>query len=283
MYKSLRDEQASPEAIPSIIGSILLDLKSKIGENCFFVLVEGESDKKVYSKFFYSNFVRFEVCKGNKNLQDILKICNTDPEIKNKAIGIKDADFSHLLNEKPTFDNLFFTDSHDLEMTMLKCDATRQNLFHEFRTDDCEIDFQEILAQMAFVGYVQFYNFHLDKGFNIKVLSFQEFVSPIDCKFELDRDKFLKQLEEKTKKEVDIAELDNFISEHLTEDYYNLCNGHNICSVIALSTSNPKRKREFVEATLRPAYRLSDFIETTLYKDIKKWQEKNKIELLLSA
>lgn len=89
-------------------------------EGKVFILIEGTDDEKIYRHFLNEQKVIFYVTKNCLYVVELLKIFKTNSHLKNKIIGIKDADFDHMLHRSyPDLENLFLTDFHDIEMTIL--------------------------------------------------------------------------------------------------------------------------------------------------------------------
>lgn len=89
-------------------------------EGKVFILIEGTDDEKIYRHFLNEQKVIFYVTKNCLYVVELLRIFKTNPLHKNKIIGIKDADFDHMLHRSyPDLENLFLTDFHDIEMTIL--------------------------------------------------------------------------------------------------------------------------------------------------------------------
>lgn len=89
-------------------------------EGKVFILIEGTDDEKIYRHFLNEQKVIFYVTKNCLYVVELLRIFKTNPLYKNKIIGIKDADFDHMLHRSyPDLENLFLTDFHDIEMTIL--------------------------------------------------------------------------------------------------------------------------------------------------------------------
>lgn len=97
-------------------------------EGKVFILIEGTDDEKIYRHFLNEQKVIFYVTKNCLYVVELLRIFKTNPLHKNKIIGIKDADFDHMLHRSyPDLENLFLTDFHDIEMTILSVSEEFEN------------------------------------------------------------------------------------------------------------------------------------------------------------
>ncbi len=102
-----------------VVNSIRLQLRHPSGVNKVWVIVEGETDQKLYSKLIDGHHVEIEIAHGGLNslllsVSELLR--ETD-----RILGIRDADFLHLEGKKETAENIFLTDFHDAEMMMISC------------------------------------------------------------------------------------------------------------------------------------------------------------------
>jgi hypothetical protein len=69
-------------------------------EGKVFILIEGTDDEKIYRHFLNEQKVIFYVTKSCLYVVELLRILKTNPYLKNKVIGIKDADFDHILHRR---------------------------------------------------------------------------------------------------------------------------------------------------------------------------------------
>ena len=147
MNKSLRDNTGEKDKI----NDIRLSLNTPKGSQTIWVLVEGEDDCKIYPKFFEASQSKVEYINGGKEkLRTAIKVLSQET---NQVIGIQDADFLHLEGMANTAIPLFYTDCHDIEMTMLSFEGVRNNLLTEYCLQDKqEIIWQNILSEAAYLG-----------------------------------------------------------------------------------------------------------------------------------
>ena len=82
-----------------------------------YIIVEGESDVKLFRSFFDDSQCQIWWFRGGVHQLEhsLSEIAKTYPLV----IGIRDADFMHLEGRTPAIGNLFLTDFHDLEMMMV--------------------------------------------------------------------------------------------------------------------------------------------------------------------
>jgi hypothetical protein len=106
------------------------------------LILEGETDARVFGYFIDSGVCDIEVAFGKKNVVDALDLLEDDgfPGV----VAIIDADFDRLLGKEYQLENLCLTDKHDLDLTIFASSALNRyivehadkNLFErEFNSD----------------------------------------------------------------------------------------------------------------------------------------------------
>lgn len=265
----------------SIKPEILLSLNSPVGKDKIWILVEGETDIQVYTKFFKKESVNLKSVPGASG-----QITDTVAYVRrstNQVIGIKDADFDRL-NNKEESPNIFLTDQHDLEMMMIHSDQVLYNLSSEYSFEGDILTIRdEIIHLASFIGYVRW--FDNQNSFNIlfKGLGFGSFYDGTNG---FKTKKFLAELNkrpsEKTR-DLDAEEINLFIENHRGTDLFQLCNGHDTSSLFSIRlSSNVKYKKtgkEDFHKSLRLSYRKDDFKQTGLYTAINSWAVRENFDL----
>lgn len=102
---------------------LLCGKKSKL-----FVAVEGVTDFRLYSKVFVTSVCEIVVGESKQNVVEAVILCN-EKHLQG-VIGIVDADFWHM-DKQQIPENIFITDSHDLE-TMLINSKAYENVLLEY-------------------------------------------------------------------------------------------------------------------------------------------------------
>jgi len=271
MNNSLQDSLTAED----FIGQIRLSLNSINGKDKVYVLVEGVNDFKIYTKFFYKNKASIEYTNG----KEILLIALTElKKITNQIIGVRDADFNHLQGIQPPFKGLFFTDYHDIEMTMLNDEDVLYNILTEYGLqNDAKPILQKALDETEFIGYVRWCNEIGNIKLNFDGMGLGGFVKPHDMNASLDINNYLNALNGRSKNKtrtVVSADVATFKQQHNTSDFFNLCNGHDVTTVIALLLGGKVSHDQFC-AVLRASFSINYFHKTKLYVNIFQWQTDN--------
>jgi hypothetical protein len=268
--------------IQSIVRSVMLFLRTDIGNKRVCVLVEGSNDSRLYPKFFRDVKTRVMVIKssGKQKALEALKIL---ADRTKKAIGICDADFDHLEKSYPSLNAVFFTDCHDIEMTMLNFSSVMDNALKGcLLQETAGAILKTALQETSYVAYTRWYNEKNVCHFNFRKLDVKPLFTILDGKLKLDTVKFLLELNRVSNNrtmEITPEEIQKFIETHKTEDYFNLCNGHDVVLAIMLITGSNIAFEEY-QKNLQDSFTIECFMQTNLYKSILDWQATNGFDIL---
>ena len=264
-----------------VINSIRLHLRHPSGANKIWVIVEGETDQKLFSKVINGEHVEIEIAHGG--VKSLLKSVSELLEETDRILGIRDADFLHLEGRKETPENIFLTDFHDSEMMILSCDKSCHSVFTEYLREEKEpfILREKILKSIAFIGGIRWINVSESSDvsesleFNFEGLGFGNFY---DGKtLVLNEEKCLKEIMKRSpdrKKEISKEEVRFKIND--ISDFLNLCNGHDFQKAFALCVSANSRKGvndTEIGKAFRVSYRFEDFQNSYLYRQLKSWSD----------
>ena len=265
------------------VNDIKLSLRSPNGENIVWVLTEGENDCRLYQKFFNYEKAKVEFVGGGKSeLTKAIVALNGE---SNQVIGIRDADFLNLEGTKTEIANLFLTDYHDIEMTILKDNEILDNLLCEYRISvKSEEIMQNVLDEASFVGYIRWYNELNNCEIVFKGLKYGDHITIDQSIIKIDKEKLFKEILIRLKVpfQIEMSTINSFIKTKKTNDFYNICNGHDVSALISLLIGGLISEKEFGRH-LRISYQLKHFIKTHLYSDLKNWEQQNEFKILKTA
>jgi hypothetical protein len=258
------------------IDEIRLALNSEIGNQIIWVLVEGEDDCKIYPKFLDETKASVEFVNGGKG-QLTIALSALTKETK-QVIGIQDADFLHIDKNYPAVTNLFYTDYHDIEMTMLSFEEVRCNFFTEYRMQDKRNDiWQNVLQEASYIAYIRWYNEKNNCKILFSGLGYGDNLTEIsDREISLKNQDLLQALNVRSQNKTEVLtneNIDNFIITNKTDDLLNLCNGHDITAFLSLIVGGRVSHKEFCRH-LRLSFIFQHFSQTKLYSEIADWQIK---------
>lgn len=164
----------------------LQDKKAEIIGMCYheanngkvFVLIEGPDDEKIYRRFLDEQKVTFYVAKNCIFVVDLLRALKTNMALKNRLIGIKDADFDHILHRSyPDLENLFLTDYHDIEMTILS-EEFENSLKAEYKLPTPVLLVKKVAEDLKCLSYLRLYNELTVKDQEVEGINFNNLTYP---------------------------------------------------------------------------------------------------------
>jgi hypothetical protein len=260
-----------------IVNAVLIYLRAPTTSAQAAVLVEGPDDAKIYRKFLNQNTARIFACGGKDDLQRAL------PELSAKTeyvLGIRDADFYHLENVEPEYPNLFLTDYHDIEMTILYFEEVRRALFSEYYRGNnfagIDLVWDATVKKASFVGYIRWFNEKNDYKIVFDGLFYRT-----DYGDDIEQ-LLLDQLNEQSPdKKVSIAKetINDFIINHRTDDIFNLCNGHDVTALLVRALNINSKQ---LATALRLSFHHEQFVRTDLYQKLLAWQTHHSMAVLYS-
>lgn len=266
------------------INDIRLSLNTEIGSKIIWILVEGEDDCKVYPKFFDEENTKVEFVNGGKG--QLIIALNTLTNETEQVIGIQDADFLHLDKQYPTVKNLFFTDFHDIEITMLNFEDVRCNLLTEYKLQNqADKIWKNVLTEASLIAYIRWYNEENCCKILFSGLGIGNLVDIVNGKISLRYNNILDELNNRSsnKKELLTTEnIDNYKQNFQTTDLLNLCNGHDVTALLSLVIGGKVSHVEFCRH-LRLSFQMTHFARTKLYTDIYNWQNSHGYKILKSV
>jgi hypothetical protein len=259
------------------INTIRLELRHPAGKKFLWVLVEGETDQKLYAKLIAGRNTKVEMVFGG--VENLRKAVFTLVQETKQVLGIRDADFLHLDKRQETIACLFLTDFHDAEMLLLTCDAAFESVVCEYlplRRADFEMLRRNLLESLVFLGAIRWINNSEILKLNFEGLSLAKVYDA--AMLTLDKAKCIEELENRSpnkKRNLQTEEIELKINGFC--DHYNLCNGHDFEKAFALhiNVKNPGVKGVKdgdIGKALRMAYRKDDFATTKLYESLKNWE-----------
>jgi len=276
MSNSLQDSLCARDVIDQIIFS----LNSEEGKNLVYVLVEGKDDCKVYAKLFDTKMTNIEYVHGKGSVSVALNELNN---ITGQIIGVCDADFNHLRNTLPPIHNLFFTDYHDIEMTMLSFNEVLNNVLTEYGLqENTQAILQKALEETKIIGYLRWFNEIDIIKLDFDGLGLGRFIVPHDIDIQLNINDYLDALNKRSNNKIrtlTVADIKHFIQNNNTNDLFNLCNGHDVTTLIALIINKNISQKHFC-SVLRASFNIRYFQKTELYANILKWQTHYRFSVL---
>ena len=270
------------------LNELHLDLSHPNSRGLVFVLLEGETDIKLYRKLFNLNNCKVErIPGGNPKVEEC--VCKL-LEKHELVIGIRDSDFIGLMDTSYDKLNIFLTDFHDIEMTIISEDECFSSVVSEFT--DLKIESHpslrdDMIQTIEQVSLLKWLNEIENLEIVFKEVSFQDLVS-----FEgliINFNEYFNRLLSKSpnaktlNKESIISKVKVLKSRNPHK--FHLCNGHDFIKIFSKYLRDYGKVKglgdEMVSSILRIKYKKEDFLKTSLYVKIKQWSEYKNCDILV--
>ena len=279
-----------------IENAIEIALKSTLGRQYVWVVVEAEEDCSFYNQFFNSNAKVYSASARNKNggylvvEKFVREIPNTCSSVK--ILGIRDADYTRyqaIPYSRPQ--NVFLTQHRDLEMMMMSFVSVKQGL--DAWNENFAERIRNTIPFARTMGYLRIYN-------QEKSLSCCFSEAKVSLKSEWSEKKhgmneswdvsLFRKFENGVKKSCetytfDEDEFKKFVSENKleTELVYDVCRGHDFLSLLSLMMIQTQLyNSKTITNKMIESSSLDDFKSTTLYNDITLWEREAGMSVLKS-
>ena len=234
------------------------------------LLVEGLDDALFYSEYFVEENVFLFVMNGHEWMTQVLG--DLSSVFPNQLAAIKDADFNHLDNSYSVHQNMFVTDCHDWEMTIVSADRTsRIAARYGICDDESGILHEEVMRELQNYSYVRWANSwipakedrvrFLDDAENMRGKTLAEVVTIVNGN-------------QKENRWIDPIYVDSFKKQHPNADLRQLNNGHDYMRMLRKLISEKSKKNirngEIPEAYVR-LFTGADFSLTRLAHNLRSY------------
>lgn len=259
---------------------LILDITHPNNQGKVFIFVEGESDIRFYRKFFDLQRCKVEsIPGGNPKVERSVEMLSKKHAL---TIGIRDADFIRLGSEPYLKQNMFLTDFHDIEMTLIAADSVFSAMASEHTRSEKEQHLEiraNIIKMIEKISYLKWLNasqnleltfkrpFHDLLSFPDSNLDFETYFSHVLADSPNAGIRDARQVHE------EINQLKNALP-----DPMHLCNGHDFMKAFA-AFLHAHGTTGISEATLSSAFRVAFTMalwqQTLLYASTKDWADRN--------
>lgn len=269
------------------LNEIRLLLRHPLYKRKAMMIVEGGSDIRLFRSLLSAETVKIESIDGKRNLQNSVK--QLRQEGTDNILGICDADFDHIDGKSNEYlkSFIFLTDQHDIEMMMFNSpslDAFIDEYSNNENYEKIKADLKDCILRAAYsIGLIRLINHRYRLKLNFQKLNFNLFTNINELDIEIDREKLITHLLERSPSKSPQANSEFINSQYNQlfvkedEDVFQICCGHDVTSLIAeiyrqqWASINTKLNQTKVESSLRLAYSLEYFSDTNLYKLLSKW------------
>ena len=253
------------------------------------LLVEGERDARVFDRLLDQRYVITEVSFGKDNALEALDLL--EDEAYEGVVALVDADFDRLEEVKFDLENLIVTDDHDLDVTIIRTRAL--DLYLEEFADKGKLQafrstlmgglLSVLLKSCITLAYCRWASKKFGLMIDFKRLDFSRFID--QRRLECDEAALLSYLISRspaamcTEQELRQRVLALRSGDH---SEFDLCNGHDASNVVGIALQDVigsyrpiQVTGRIVESSLRLAFDIVAFEQTSLYEKFRHWQTAN--------
>jgi hypothetical protein len=268
------------------LGELMQDITHPKSRNSCFVLLEGDSDVRLFRKFFDLSRCKVErVPGGSGKLEEcVSRLLEQHPLV----LGIRDADFIRIVSPQYSRKNMILTDKHDIEVTMISFKSVLSALLFEYAAtfDEAAHDGlrKRMMDMLTPVSYLKLANERNGMRLSFNV-GFQDLISFPDSKID-----FEQYLDRVLQKSADATVTDKAILAQIVEEEANrdldlmqITNGHDLLEVFAAFFREQEGRkgiaRERLESAIRMAFDKAMFEQTSIFSHLLDWQNRNSATL----
>lgn len=267
------------------LNELRLDISHPNSRGLNFIFLEGETDIRLFRKFFDIEKCKVEnIPGGNSKVEECVQ---TLVAVYPLVVGIRDSDFIRLSGNNYNIRNVFLTDFHDIEMTMLNSEPILNSLVFEYSDipKNEHINFrQNIINSILSLSYLKWLNDleNLELNFSSGFIDLISFVNQtIDINQYIDRVLAKSNNAKVTSREELIQKLETLKIRN--PDLLQLTNGHDLLKAFAEYFKSIGGRNgisgEVLESSLRMAFNKTIFQMTNLYASLTAWQATNGTQL----
>lgn len=268
MNYNLRDRQTPDRLLDKIIR--VHNTPANSGK--LILLVEGKYDVPFYKKFCDSEYVYIHFTEGNEKMDALVSLLI---QRKYEYLAIQDSDFRFFGQRKATYDNLFFTDYHDYEMTCFS-DGSFSQAFSDGMKNKygASINYALIDSELQLLSCYKGCNMVYSLGASFKALGKKVAEIPI-----IDHNCIQKNIIGNLQQGYVNGFIKN-IDKLVLEKFY-LHNGHDWLNRICFHLNKAKNvekkvEEEELQEILVYLYSKKNFEKTRLFRDIAIWESKHR-------
>lgn len=259
------------------LNELRLDMSHPNSSGINFILVEGESDIRLFRKLFDIEKCKIENIPGGKNKLE--ECVDTLVTIYPLVVGIRDADFLHTKNDNYSKQNMFLTDKHDIETTILSDEDIVNTLVFEF-TDKPKNEHlnlrNDIILCIEMIGYLKWLNSieNLELKFEC---GFSDLVSFVNLNIDFDT-YFTRVLSKSPNAHITDV---NIIKEKIAQlkalnpEILLITNGHDLVNTFSNYFKNISGIKglsdENIARILRVTFNINHLKKTLLYANLAEW------------
>ncbi len=267
--------------------------------NGAFVIVEGDTDSRLYKNFFDKYKCQIVVAEGKENALGAIQKLNNEGALG--VLCIVDADYHYIEHdEELDSNNICITDFHDIEITLFESQSL-EKLINEYGSNSKikkrNLDLNSlrnwIYESSSYIGALRLYSLRNKLGLSFKQLKEGNYSFVCKKTLKIALDKFISIITNTSQfPQLDSSILKTQINDIIKQEHdkRQLCSGHDVCAVLSIAlkkiigthNSNLFNKND-VEKFLRMSFEEQYFHQTNLYNSIQAWQNQHTNYIILKS
>lgn len=262
-------------------GELYMDVAHPNNSGKTYILVEGESDIRLFRKLFHPENCKIEsIPGGNPKVEkatiDLLRIYNY-------VFGIRDSDFLRLENGEYPYEDVFLTDLHDIEMCLIAIADVFSSLIYEntILAQDKHIEIRDkIVSSISLVSFLKWLNFKEDLQLSFDSCGFQDLICFDNDVVDIDTylGRVLAKSPNAKLNDIDLIKRKIDDLKLYSPDPFLLCNGHDFMKALSgylISAHKAKNATDAIlSGAIRVAFTNAMWKNTNLYNQTIQWAEK---------
>lgn len=265
-----------------IISEIKLSIGADIGKEYTFLLVEGIDDIKFWRGMVTEKVMIYESFSGKNGIKEIIsEHFNADSQV----IGVRDKDYEAAM----IHDRIYYYDYCCMEMMFIKSNEASMSIYSEYYEGERPMDDlrNRILTQLKCLSIIRQLNERNHWGIKIDGVSLNNaFESTTE---DLILDRIFVKINEMNTDVFNVSpekkqSIDSILNGLITyEELLNITQGHDYLKLFAAYCLKQRGRAVNdinLSASLRCAYRKSDFMETALYSDLVQHESRYNLRVV---
>ena len=247
------------------------------------LIVEGRDDRLLMEKFINLDSCRIIVAENKTKVEEVIQILDDEP--RRGVLGMVDADFDRIIDRPSISRNIVMPDGHDIESMLIQSPAI-DSVWVEFgdaeKLASFESDALESIERIAqHIGCLRLYSMRSLLNLRFTGMNVSNFMG---CNsFQFNRTEFVKEIKNRSQRQnLETSHLLNVMTEIDAEGHESaqLSNGSDLVAILSYAlrrtfgTNNALTVSEkTLRTSLRLAYHRSDFENSGLFQDIRRWEQ----------
>jgi hypothetical protein len=252
------------------------------------LVLEGETDARVFDRFIDHSNCDIEIAFGKKNLVEAIDLLEDEGFFG--VVGVVDADFDRLIGVQYQLENLCVTDCHDLDLTIFSSSALDRylaehaddELVRSVFMSDLQALRNAIVTAALILSCCRYVSARDGLRLYFKDMQHDQFTG---LDLSTDETLLVRHLIDRSTTRCTVEQLRRLIAVEAKADHniYQLANGHDVAAILGIALRKLLACRRVaqtwaseVEAGLRLAFDWEALTNTGLYRSLRDWEANNR-------